>query len=415
MSHRSRRTLSGLFVLAALAVPSAASAVNTVTVDASDQFGQVVAPTAVAIPGPTVNKDGTNTCSSTTGASALESATSGDWAGTFYSGLGYSVDRIKASALSYAENSLYWQVLTGSSSATLTSSNYGVCGIDATDPSNAYIRFVATCGDAACLSLRVPRPYVAPDSPFSVTVRRTTGSTSANATDGTTVSGGGSTATTTGGQATLTLTQRGPVTLTASRSGDTSDAQTVCVSSGSDGFCGTSAGGGGGGGSSSTPTAPGSTTSTPVTSGPAGPTPGPTSTPTPDRTAPRARISSVTARTYAHGHGPKTLSGTVAEAMAGGARRPDQSGLKSVSLRLTRKVGKRCTTFSFTRERFVKARCGADNGKFYVVGKEAKLSYLLPSRLGPGRYVLDALAEDNAGNKDTKRVSGANRVVFRVR
>ena len=62
------------------------------------------------------------------------------------------------------------------------------------------------------------------------------------------------------------------------------------------------------------------------------------------------------------------------------------------------------------------SRCGAARGRWFTVGDRAQWSYLLPARLGRGRYVLDIEVTDRAGNADDARCSaGRNRVVFFVR
>jgi hypothetical protein len=45
---------------------------------------------------------------------------------------------------------------------------------------------------------------------------------------------------------------------------------------------------------------------------------------------------------------------------------------------------------------------------------QSQVSYLLPHRLGRGRYVLDVIATDGAGNREAL-ARGTSRVVFFVR
>ena len=96
---------------------------------------------------------------------------------------------------------------------------------------------------------------------------------------------------------------------------------------------------------------------------------------------------------------PRLLRGTVAS---------DPSGLLAVKLRLTRRVGAKCSYFSGSRERFRPVRCG--RGSFFKIGDRADWSYLLPKRLGRGRYVLEAKAVDGAYNR-----GAVTRVRFRVK
>ena len=85
----------------------------------------------------------------------------------------------------------------------------------------------------------------------------------------------------------------------------------------------------------------------------------------------------------------------------------DPSGIKSVRLAITRRKGDRCWTFAGGRERFVRHRCGG--WKSFKIGDRADWSYLLPERLGSGRYTIRVVAIDKAGN------DGATQERIRVR
>jgi hypothetical protein len=122
----------------------------------------------------------------------------------------------------------------------------------------------------------------------------------------------------------------------------------------------------------------------------------------PDRTPPTASLAGLKDHVVLS-KGPRELRGRF------GA---DPSGIKVVKLRLTKRVGKKCWYFSGRSERFRGARCG--KGAYFAIGDKADWSYLLPSRLGKGRYVLDAVAIDKAGNR-TPLARGTTRVVFTVR
>jgi len=102
-------------------------------------------------------------------------------------------------------------------------------------------------------------------------------------------------------------------------------------------------------------------------------------------------------------HSSRQLSGSFAA---------DPSGIKTVKLRLTKRLGKRCWYFSGRMERFRRTKCG--NGAYFAIGDRADWSYLLPERLTRGRYVLDAIAIDGAFNR-TPLARGTTRVVFTVR
>jgi hypothetical protein len=100
--------------------------------------------------------------------------------------------------------------------------------------------------------------------------------------------------------------------------------------------------------------------------------------------------------------GPRELKGSFADA----------SGVKSVKLRLARRVGGKCAYFSGKLEKFRHTGCGKE--KYFSIGDRADWTYLLPAKLGKGRYVLDAVAIDGAGNR-TPLARGTTRVVFTVR
>jgi hypothetical protein len=131
-----------------------------------------------------------------------------------------------------------------------------------------------------------------------------------------------------------------------------------------------------------------------------------TPTATVDRTAPRARLLSPRdGRTYRlRRFSPRLIQVAVDET---------GSGVRTVKLRLTRRVGNRCFSFSGRRERFIGTKCGG--GFFFAVSDRATVSYLLPQRLASGRYVLDVAAIDRAFNRDTVGERGRNRSVFVVR
>jgi hypothetical protein len=123
-----------------------------------------------------------------------------------------------------------------------------------------------------------------------------------------------------------------------------------------------------------------------------------------DTGAPSARVRGIRdGKRFKHGKGPRLLRGTVAS---------DPAGLRAVRLSLQRKADGRCRAYSVKRERFVKRRCGAHPS--FTIGTESDWDYLLPKRLGPGRYDLRVVAVDGAGNRDRVR-RGRNRVVFTVR
>jgi len=175
------------------------------------------------------------------------------------------------------------------------------------------------------------------------------------------------------------------VSITATKGNRVDDSASTCISDGADGYCGS--------------TKPGDTTTQPA--------PPAATAPLPDTTPTYGFIKSI--REHQHfrkGRGPRELKGT---------SDPDPSGLKDVQLRLTKRVGKRCDTLSAQRLRFVRMkRCGARRGTWFSIGSKADWSYLLPKKLGRGRYVLDLKTIDGAGNADVQLARTRNRVVFFV-
>jgi hypothetical protein len=138
---------------------------------------------------------------------------------------------------------------------------------------------------------------------------------------------------------------------------------------------------------------------TPVEAAPAPPAAAPAPVAAPDTTAPVAKLLGIAdGRRYQRSRAPRELRGAIAET----------GDVKQVKLRLTRRSGGRCATFSAGRERFRPIRCAGD-GAWFGIGEDPQWSYLLPARLAPGRYELEVKATDAAGN--TGKVE---RVRFRV-
>jgi hypothetical protein len=186
------------------------------------------------------------------------------------------------------------------------------------------------------------------------------------------------------GEATITLAHQGSVTLKATRADSVrSNGLVICVHNGNDGSCGTTLASGGGASTGS----------------------GHPQAPPPPIVADSAKVTGVTnGHVYPRRSAPRLLGGVV-DVPAGGT-------LRSVRIRLERRRRGHCFDFSGSSERFVRARrCGA--ASFFSVGATESFSYLLPTRLPPGRYVYDVQAVDGAGHS-TKLIAGVNHVVFRV-
>lgn len=101
-------------------------------------------------------------------------------------------------------------------------------------------------------------------------------------------------------------------------------------------------------------------------------------------------------RTYRRGHAPRLLAGRVSA----------PSAVVSVSLSLGRSYRGRCYAYDGLRERFERARCG--HASLFSAGSGADFSYLLPSALQPGRYLLELKARDVQGTL------GGTEAVFHV-
>jgi hypothetical protein len=247
------------------------------------------------------------------------------------------------------------------------SASVGSCG-DPIGPGDRVL-FAYNDGDDPLLALAGPGSA----KPGETATVKVTDAASGAAIAGATV--GGKTTAADGTATVGPFTARGEQDLKASKPGTVrSNRLRVCVSDGHDGSCDT--------------TTPGAT-------------PAPGSAPAArDTTAPIATIASPRkGAVYSRRRAPRLLRGSVTA---------DQSGLKSVKLKLTRRAGRRCSYFSGSRERFQRISCG--HGWFLPVGESPDWSYLLPKRLGRGRYLLEVLVTDRAHNRGTPA-----RVRFRVK
>jgi hypothetical protein len=338
-------------------------------------------------------------CSGTSVGGALYGAVNGNWKAYLVAA---GVEIVGIDGLTFprfSENpGIYWAVWINSKYAL-----QGACSEELTS-SGEHVVFVAQCYEAGadCASKTQPDHFLTmtPPSATSVNVGEavsvTIGSVSTESGSpepslpaGINVTAGSlGTSPGAGGVATFTFSTAGTYTLQASAPDSvTSDSYTVCVHNGSDGSCGTSS-------------AAGLSGSSMAASG---------STP---YTGPFAVVADVTGlrdgRHYSRRHAPRTLSGSVTA----------PAPISNVELRLTRAVRtsdgrSRCSYYDGVSERFRSMRCGAAHGKFFVIGRQAHFSYLLPFRLPRGRYVLDVQAADTAGSR-TQLARGSSRIVFYV-
>jgi hypothetical protein len=392
-----------LLVLAVPAVAGAASP-STVTLRVEGVGDTLVPRTSVTTTTAAVVKDGdpSHSCTGTSAAGALEVGTAGQWTGTWYSGLGYGVDSVKGESHVYPDTR-YW--------AFWINNRYSPTGLCDTElqQGDSILFFPDRCDDydsatQSCRDALLPTSLTAPSSAekgaaFTVHVDRYDATGKASPLAGATVAGGGATATTdASGNATLALGATGSFELKASKDGFVrSEGRSVCVHEGSDGTCGTTRPGDPPPTSADAPAADGCTTA--GDDGLCG---------TADRRPSLGRITfAKEGQRFARGRGPRTLAGTAS---------PDPSGIRSVRLRLTWSDGRgHCSTYDGTRERLVKPqRCGAANGRWFSAGDRQDWSYLLPAKLGTGRWVIDVRVTDGAGNVDSTLQRGRNRVVFRV-
>ena len=245
------------------------------------------------------------------------------------------------------------------------------------------VLFAFTSFGAKLLLLSAPAK-AATNEPFTATVQEDDGAGTRGAAAGAAV--GGST-TDSAGHATISFADPGNHKLKAERSGSIrSNAATVCVYVPGSGDCGTD---------KAPDSAPTQTpTDTQPTVAPA----------VKDTTAPVVRVSSVQPnKTYKRG--PRLLSGSV----------DDSGGIQQVFLRLRSTAGgdltaaSRCRWFSDKRGVFTHRTVPCSRARYFRIGSNAKFSYLLPSRLGKGKYVLDVKVLDRAYN------AGRDAVPFTVR
>jgi len=108
---------------------------------------------------------------------------------------------------------------------------------------------------------------------------------------------------------------------------------------------------------------------------------------------------------YSRRKSPRVLAGVVSV--------PANGTLRQVRISLKRRHGRRCYDFSGVREKFVYLKCGRP-AKFFAVGGSESFSYLLPSRLPPGKYVYEIEAVNDAG-QTTALVNGVSDVAFTVK
>ena len=358
--------LAAGFLTLVLAAPALAG--PTVTIRIEGKAKTIAEEQQIATPDGQIPTS-TGTCSGTTALGALHATVAGDWSGDGTFGTEF-VERIRDENYPVGATPDGWTFWVNNKEASSGPCDYTAqegdqilylvsrCEFDGT-----------TCANPPVLPLELRAPASASTAtPSEVTVVRYATDGTAAPVEGARVTGPGVDATTgADGRASVTFGQAGEITLKAEKAGLVrSAAEKVAVS------------------------APGA----PVVPPPVAR----------DTSAPVARIAGIrSGRRFSRRKAPRTLRGSVT---------PDPSGLRAVKLSLTRSGGGRCQLYSPTRERFRNSRCGRRVN--FSIGDRQDWSYLLPKRLGKGRYVLDAIAVDKLGNRD-KLARGRNRVVFFVR
>jgi hypothetical protein len=382
-----RSILAGVAGISLALAATATATAAPVTLRVEGSSGTLVKAASVDPAGVgTLVRDGANCAGTDTAAGALELATAGDWDGSDF-GFGVSVDRIRTVTNDFASGR-YWELFVNGVSASV-----GAC--DQAVQAGDEVVFATACGAADAtdcftggfLDVKAA-PTAKPGEPLTVTATQTTSGyqvpTETTPAGGATIAGGGQTATAgADGTAAITLTQRGAVELRVTRERQVPDTVAVCVTDGADGFCGTRR--------------PDGTTLPPEIGG------APVTPAAPDVDAPVAKVTGIrNGQRFARAKAPRRLTADVADA----------SGVLQVKLSLTRQVGKRCWAFSGKQERFKRVRCGTH--PVFKLDSTGAVDYLLPKRLGKGRYVLDVRATDREYNRDGL-ARGRNRVVFAVR
>jgi len=347
MSRRIIAALVGALAATSLAAPVAhagAPARVSVRVEAPDR---TLVDTTLTTRRAAVTPDGANACPGTSAGGALWRATNGAWSGTWYASFGdYTVDAI-AGVRAPADFSAYWAFWLDGKMATT-----GVCGTELQNGDRVLELLCTPTPDfSSCtnlpLDLRVIRPHL---GAMDVQVVRLDGNGGSTPVAGATVTGGTHAVTTgVGGRVRVAL-RLGQSTLRATHAGDVPSARLHCQHGvrphGRGAKCGSR-----------------------------------------DRTPPTLKLAGLAdGRTYAAAHAPRTLHGV--------ARDPE--GV-TVSLRLTRRAGGRCSRFDAARGGF--RSCAKAPRAAFPAGDRRRWSFLLPARLAPGGYRLDAIAVDGAGNR----------------
>lgn len=337
-------SLAGALAAVSLAAPVAhagAPARVSVRVEAP---GRTLVDTSLTTTRTSVRPDGADACSGTSAGGALwQAATAGRWSGTWYRSLGDyfvgAIDGVRAPA----DGSAYWAFwLNGRSAAS------GVCTTQLQAGDRVLEFLCAPTPDySSCTNLPLDLALLdVKGGKAKVKVVLLDGNGGRTPVAGATVSGGVKPVKTAAdGTARVTLAA-GQSALRATHAADTPSGSLHCQRGARSAKCGSR-----------------------------------------DTTPPTLTLAGIAnGETFAASHAPRVLHGTAA----------DPSGA-TVTLRLTRRAGGRCTRFDATRGAF--RACAVAPRAPFAAGDRAHWSYLLPAKLGVGSYRLDAIATDGAGNR----------------
>jgi hypothetical protein len=296
-----------------------------------------------------VKPDGAHACSGTSAGGALWQATNGRWSGTWFDSFSdYAVDAI-AGVRAPADFSAYWALwIDGKVSSK------GVCGSEL-QGGDRVLEFLCTSTPdfSSCTNLPLDLSVAeVRKGTAKVKVVLLDGNGRSTPVKGATVTGGAKPAITAAdGSARVTL-RAGQTTLRATHAGDVPSGRLHCHLGAHGASCGSR-----------------------------------------DQTAPTLALKGIAnGRAFTAAQAPRVLRGV--------AR--DPSGA-TVTLRLTRRAGGRCTRFDAGRGAF--RPCSRAPRAPFVAGDRARWSFLLPAKLGPGSYRLDAIATDGAGNRRVLHVA----------
>lgn len=366
----------------------------TVIVRVEGQNTTLLPPTSVTTTTAPVFSEGKSedTCKGTSALGALQLATGGDWAGPWYAGLSeYEQFSILGESHPFGSG-FYWALWTNH-----VESPVGACEAEL-EPGEEVLFFPCSeeNGCEGPLGITVPADAVV-GAPVSLVVDKYSSSGVPSAVTGATVTAtlagaavpAAQAVTGSGGEATLTFPSAGEYTISATAPEAVRAETSVCVESSGSATCV----------KSSTVSPKGSSESTG----------GSTSTSGTTAQAIAASLLGVhEGQVYSARRAPRVLRGLVS---AGGTT-------AAVRLRLTRRfrthAGRvHCSYYDGTKDTFKAMRCGAQHGQYFTVGSQSSFSYLLPSSLAPGRYVLDLEATNHAG-EHTALARGSTRFVFYV-